>query len=82
IENAIKHNVISRKNPLRIKLYTDQMDIIVNNNLQEKAVKEPSTMMGLKNIQRRYGFLTDRQVIIKRTDTTFTVKIPLLQFDP
>ena len=81
IENAIKHNVISRKNPLRIRVYTDQMDIVVDNNLQEKAIKEPSTLMGLKNIEHRYGFLTDRQVIIKKTDSTFTVKIPLLQFD-
>ena len=37
--------------------------------------------MGLKNIERRYAFLTDRQVIIEKTDSTFRVKIPLLRFD-
>jgi len=81
IENAIKHNIISRKKPLRVRLYTNDMNIIVDNNLQEKEIKEPSTLMGLKNIERRYAFLTDRQVIIEKTDSTFRVKIPLLRFD-
>ena len=81
IENAIKHNIISRKKPLRVRLYTHDMNIIVDNNLQEKEIKEPSTLMGLKNIERRYAFLTDRQIIIEKTDSTFSVKIPLLQFD-
>ena len=81
IENAIKHNIISRKKPLRVRLYKNDMNIMVDNNLQEKEIKEPSTLMGLKNIERRYAFLTDRQVIIEKTDLTFRVKIPLLRFD-
>jgi len=81
IENAIKHNVISRKKPLHVKLYTSNLVIIVTNNLQEKEIKEPSVLGGLKNIQRRYQFLTDKEVVIERMDSTFTVKIPLLLFN-
>lgn len=78
IENAIKHNVISKLNPLRICIHSAHGWIIVSNNLQEKEVKEPSTQVGLKNISDRYGFLSDRQVQIEKTKTAFTVKIPLL----
>lgn len=81
IENAIKHNVISKKKPLHVKLHTNNFEIIVTNNVQEKEIKEPSTLVGLKNIQRRYKFLTDKEVTIERTDSIFTVKVPLLLLD-
>ena len=79
IENAIKHNVVSRKNPLQIVLRLHNGTIEVSNNLQEKEVKEESTQTGLKNIRDRYVFLSDKQVIIEKSDTQFTVKIPLLE---
>lgn len=81
IENAIKHNVVASKKPLRIKIYTNNREIAVTNNLQEKEVKEQSTQVGLNNIHRRYRFLTDREISIEKTDNSFTVKIPLLQVE-
>jgi two-component system LytT family sensor kinase len=79
IENAIKHNVVSKKNPLTIKLYCANGFIIVQNNLQEKQVKETSTYIGLKNIQARYRLLTDKSVLIEKSDTHFTVSVPILE---
>ncbi len=79
IENAIKHNVVSRKNPLEIVLRSENGSIEVTNNLQEKEIKEESTLTGLKNIQDRYLFLTERQVKIEKSHSRFTVKIPLLE---
>ena len=79
IENAIKHNVVSRKSPLEIVLRSENGTIEVSNNLQEKEVKEESTQTGLKNIQDRYVFLTDKKVVIERSNSRFAVKIPLLE---
>ena len=79
IENAIKHNVVSRKNPLEIELRTENDCISITNNLQEKEVKEESTRTGLKNIHDRYVFLTDRQIKIEKTPLHFIVTIPLLE---
>jgi len=79
IENAIKHNVVSRKNPLEISLSTINGSIVVSNTLQPKEIKEESTLIGLKNIQSRYEFLSNRKVEIERTESRFTVKIPLLE---
>jgi LytS/YehU family sensor histidine kinase len=78
IENAIKHNVVSTKSPLRITIRTEADTITVANNLQEKITKEASTYVGLRNIMRRYGFLTDRIVNIEKTETEFKVSLPLL----
>jgi len=78
IENAIKHNVVSQKNPLSITLKREGDSISVINNLQEKITKEASTFVGLRNIIRRYGFLTDKEVIIDKTETAFKVTLPLL----
>ncbi len=79
IENAIKHNIVSKNKPLTIKLYTQNGSIVVENNLQEKEVKEESTQRGLQNIQSRYRLLSDEQVAIERTPSQFKVTIPLLQ---
>jgi two-component system, LytTR family, sensor kinase len=81
IENAIKHNVVSTKNPLKIKIISQNGSIEVINNLQEKAVKEDSTFIGLKNIKKRYEFLSDIPVEIVKTHEEFRVKIPLLQLE-
>lgn len=78
IENAIKHNIVSKKNPLRIKLFSENGWIVVSNSLQEKEVKEESTQVGLRNISGRYVFLSDEEVKIQKSSDEFTVKIPLL----
>lgn len=81
IENAIKHNVVSRKAPLTIHIFEDADTLVVSNNLQLKEVKEPSTQVGLKNILSRYLFLTDREVTIREENNQFTVRIPLLELE-
>lgn len=81
VENAIKHNVASLKNKLHIVIKSEEEAISVSNNLQEKLNKEPSTQIGLQNIIRRYAFLTEKPVLIDKTDTRFTVTLPLIQPD-
>lgn len=81
IENAIKHNIVSKKNPLSIRIFTENEWLGVSNNLQEKEVKEFSTQVGLKNISSRYRFLSNEEVKIERTPHEFTVRIPLVRVE-
>lgn len=81
IENAIKHNVVSGKAPLKIQITSVNGSISVTNNLQEKLIKEPSAYVGLKNIIKRYEFLSEEPVEIKKTENEFTVKVPLVRVD-
>lgn len=78
-ENAIKHNIVSKSKPLQIKVYTEKDTIIIENNLQRKNNVTASTGIGLKNIQARYTFLSDRKISIKESNDLFTVEIPLLE---
>ncbi len=79
IENAIKHNIISSKKPLNIDIRSVNDDRIeISNNLQIKLDKEESTEIGLKNIVKRYEFLTHRKVEIIQSDSEFKVTIPLI----
>lgn len=81
IENAIKHNVASKKFPLKIMLEKQDHYIIVSNTLQKKETEEESTKIGLSNIVNRYKLLSDLSVIIQRTETLFIVKIPVLHIE-
>jgi LytS/YehU family sensor histidine kinase len=79
IENALKHNVVGKNKPLTIEIFTEEGPyIIVRNNLQRKLNPEYSSQIGLKNIKNRYQFQTEMSVMVLETETTFTVKLPLL----
>lgn len=80
LENAVKHNIISKQKPLYVKLYNEGEDyLIISNNLQRKTTPERSTHYGLQSIVNRFRYLTDRPVIIEDNHQMFTVKIPLIK---
>lgn len=77
VDNCIKHNTISTRNPLTIKIFDDGKSITVENNLQLKQSIE-STGQGLKNIEGRYRFITNEPVKIVSDNKHFSVTIPLI----
>lgn len=80
VENAIKHNIISRDKPLTIEVFNSAFNFLaVRNNLQPRENDEPSSKFGLQNIARRYSFLSEKKVEIIETKTSFMVLIPILQ---
>lgn len=81
IENAVKHNVVSKKEPLYIEIYTTgDNELTVCNNLQLKQRKEVSTGIGLKNIRSKYSLLKAPGFEWKATDDKFVVKLPLIKY--
>jgi LytS/YehU family sensor histidine kinase len=78
IENAIKHNVVSKNNPLTIDIFEENNYIVVQNNIQLKAVKEESTYIGLDNIRNRYDYLHGKDALIVESNDKFIVKIPII----
>jgi len=78
LENAIKHNVISKEKPLHILIVAEGNSLCVGNNLQLKTQVAPSTGIGLENIQSRYKLFTQEQMHITQTDARFEVCVPLI----
>lgn len=81
IENAVKHNIASRKNPLKIRVYLEKESIVVSNNLQKLPNLGHSSKIGLRNIIDRYRLLSDKKPLISETDQEFIVKLPLLDLN-
>lgn len=80
IENAIKHNVISRKDPLCIVIEaTPNNTIRVENNLQPKQGEKNTTGLGLANLNERYRLMFGKEIEIYSNDTMFAVEVPLIQ---
>ncbi|MEM6376931.1 MAG: histidine kinase, partial [Bacteroidota bacterium] len=78
LENAIKHNVVSRLKPLTIRVKSMSDSLTVTNNIQAKLTPEHSTQMGLQNIEKRYELLGDARPIITNDGIQFSVTLPLL----
>ena len=78
LENAVKHNMVTSSKPLHIKVYEEAGNLIVQNELQEKKTVKKSSGFGLRNIQQRYGILTEREVSIEKTPAHFLVRLPVL----
>lgn len=79
VENAIKHNIASSENPLVINLFVEKKFVIVTNKIQRKnSFFVSSFEIGLKNIQKRYEFLTNVTVEVIDSGNDFIVKVPVL----
>ena len=82
IENAIKHNMMSKSNPLYINIFIDNAGFLnIVNNLQERPSQIISTGVGLKNIQNRYRLLNNTKPSFEKTETQFIAKVPLVLVD-
>lgn len=80
IENAIKHNVMSKSNPLGIDIFIDSNDCLnIINNLQERPSQIVSTGVGLKNILNRYKLLDLPVPTFEKTKNYFIAKIKLVK---
>jgi len=82
LENALKHNATSQRDPLRIRIELDEAarTLTVRNSRQARRLAEGESMgVGLKNLQARYAFLTPRPVLIEASETEFAVTLPLLE---
>lgn len=78
VENAVKHNFISDEHPLVLSVYTEEGMLWVENSLNKKEAAERSPQIGLKNLQARYAFVTDRPIVIDEQPAMFRVGLPLL----
>lgn len=80
VENAVKHNIISKIKPLNIEITIEKDQYItITNNIQKKLTSEASTGFGLQSIQSRYALLSKKDVLIEETDNQFKVQIPILK---
>lgn len=79
LENAIKHNIVSEKTPLRVTITKNEDQLIIVNDLNKRKDSTNSTGTGLENLRRRYALLGLSGPLIEETDKVFSVTIPLIE---
>jgi hypothetical protein len=79
MENAFKHNAVSRSTPLQIHVYLENDALVVSNNVNPKPHKEPSTGIGLPNVKSRLAMHTSAPMRWEKKDGRFTVHVPLIK---
>ncbi|HEY4789625.1 MAG TPA: histidine kinase [Bacteroidales bacterium] len=78
LENAIKHNELTKASPLHISIVQDGDRIKVSNNIKTKATTETSTGIGLANLSQRYRILSGDEIFIDNDGAIFSVSIKIL----
>ena len=79
VENALKHNSSTRKQPLEIIIHNEGLDkVVVRNQLHKKTQLADSSKIGLKNLNERCRLILNREIEILETAEEFIVKIPIL----
>jgi len=83
MENAVKHNIISRDQPLRIRVYLQGTQWISVENTYQPLPKEQTikSETGLENIRKRYQHLSALEINVSCDHHFFKVDLPLLEID-
>ena len=82
IENAVKHNTITRSKPLHISIRTVNDAVVVSNEISPKIDKPHGAGIGLNNLSARYNLLTGRKITIRNEGQMFEVTLPLKPAKP
>lgn len=79
VENAVKHNIVLKRTPLVVDIFTAAGNIlVVNNNLQLRHSKPSSSRIGLQNIRYKYELLNRPGFQILQDSRNFSVVLPLI----
>ena len=81
VENAVKHNKISKEQPLLIYISAQDNTQIIVSNSKTTSTKAESLQIGLNNIVNRYQFFTTGKVLVKN-ETRFSVTLPVIKALP
>lgn len=80
VENAIKHNEISKDRPLVISITaTGKGHVIVKNNLQQKEVSELSLGTGLENLRKQISYFSNDPLLVLEEEDAFIVRMPTVK---
>lgn len=78
LENAIKHNIHDKDEPLVITIQKDDNYIVVRNNYQPRLDNYQKTGTGLNTLRERYLLFLKRDIIVGQNDNYFEVKLPII----
>jgi len=80
VENAVKHNVVSKSRPLDISIKSEGDGIFVSNNLQLRSDVNDSGKQGLNYLQSVYAHFGDYQLHTLAQNGLYRCYLPVIVF--
>ena len=80
IDNIFKHNCLEKENPIQIFISIQNRYLQITNTVIKK-MNAQSNQFGLESINKRYKFLTNKEIQINNDGLKFQVSIPILILD-
>ncbi len=77
IDNAVKHNAITARNPMHISITAENGYLVVSNPKYPLLKAAEGTGTGLKNLSSRYMLIIGRDIEVLDTADRFVVRLPL-----
>ncbi|MBR9999859.1 MAG: hypothetical protein KFF73_12860, partial [Cyclobacteriaceae bacterium] len=81
VENAVKHNEISKRNRLMLKVEYRDLELIFTNKISLRRSIRDSTKTGLANLNERFKKLTAKEIRIENDEQFFRLYLPLLKLN-
>lgn len=79
VENAVKHNSVTRKKPLTLRIEVKGDYISVENNINpKKNFRNESTKLGLNYIKSQFHQFSPNEIRVVQNQKLFRVEIPLI----
>lgn len=79
IENAIKHNIASDENPLKVTIIIQKNKVVITNNLNEKQNFGKESKFGHKYLKSIYYYYSKNDFEAFKTDEFFVCILPLIE---
>lgn len=79
VENAIKHNVISKDQKLTITIEDHEDELVVRNNYQHRENLNDSTGIGQKNLIEKYQLIEERRPRFYIDNDEYVVRLPIIK---
>jgi len=78
VENAIKHNIVDREQPLHLNFSIKNDQLFVRNNLQRRNSFKESLGLGLNNLKKRLELLGENNYSFAAEGNEFVATVPLI----
>jgi len=81
LENVVKHNEISKTNPMTVMLSLNGEYLRISNPVRPKQNIKASSGIGLHNLNERYKITVQKDPLYTRENGTFQLNLPLLKIN-
>lgn len=79
LENAVKHNRIDLEHPMKVRIWEEKGQLIMENPIHPRKDQPPSHGVGLENLRQRYLILSNQTIEIQEQEDRFRVILPPLK---